>query len=446
MRVLRIGWLLARPARAGRSASVLPIVAFAVTSALLLTVLGGAQAFFSWRGEDAVGYQSLAVIALSLLIVPLISLGGAAARLSARRRDDRLATLRLLGAGTGLVAALTVIEATVLAVAGAVVGIVGYAALVPLVALIPFRGSPLGAAALWLSPLAVAAVIAAMAVIAGLSALLGLRQVVISPLGVRARQNPPRLHWVRLVAGLVVVAAAIVAVQLAPSLGGVVIMLAVLAAGFGGTLAVLGLVGPFVLRAFATRHARTAKTASRLIAARTVLESPKAAWRQVGGVAMTSFMAVFAGTGVAVMSTLGSGSADRATVLLVHDIRTGIILTVAISFLLVACSVAVNQTAGILDRRDLYVGLDRLGMPLTTMDAARRRAVLSPLAIVTIGSAVCAAVVVLPLAGVALVVAPFSLLTVAACLVAGVLIVWLGLVATRPVVRGVLAAGARLAD
>ena len=46
-------------------------------------------------------YQALAVIALVLLVVPLVSLGGAAARLSARRRDDRLATLRLLGATPG---------------------------------------------------------------------------------------------------------------------------------------------------------------------------------------------------------------------------------------------------------------------------------------------------------------------------------------------------------
>ena len=90
---------------------------------------------------------------------------------------------------------------------------------------------------------------------------------------------------------------------------------------------------------------------------------------------------------------------------------------------------------GILDRRDLYVSLDRLGMPRTTMDAARRRAVMSPLRQVTIGSALCAVAVILPLAGISLIVAPLSLATIAACIVAGVALVWLGLRATRPVLE-----------
>ena len=55
------------------------------------------------------------------------------------------------------------------------------------------------------------------------------------------------------------------------------------------------------------------------------------------------------------------------------DIRTGILITVVGSFLMVACSVGVNQAAGILDRGELYRSLDMLGMPVATMDAARRR-------------------------------------------------------------------------
>ena len=48
------------------------------------------------------------------------ALGGSAARLSARRRDDRLASLRLLGATPRLVRTLTVVESTVLAAVGAI--------------------------------------------------------------------------------------------------------------------------------------------------------------------------------------------------------------------------------------------------------------------------------------------------------------------------------------
>lgn len=439
MSMLRIGWLLTRPARGGRAALLLPIAAFAVMTTLLLTVLAGAAVFSSWHGQAAAGYQLLAAIALALVLVPLVGLGGGAARLSARRRDDRLATLRLLGASTRAVAALTVAESAVLALAGAVVGVAGYAVLVPAVGLIPFRGAPLTASALWLPPLAVAAVVVAVAAIAAASALLGLRRVVISPLGVRTRQLPPRPHWTRLAVGAALIVGVVVVLQAAPSLGGITVMIVVLGAGFACAAAVLNLVGPFALALLARGQARRARDAVRLIAARTVLESPKAAWRQVGGVAMVSFTAVFAGIGVALAGAAGNsssiGSADR---MLFADIRTGVLITVIASFLLVACSVGVSQAAAILESRDLYTGLDRIGMPARTMDEARRRAVMSPLLAVTLGSAVCAVITVLPLAGITLILAPLSLATILGCLLAGVLIVRVALLATRPVLTAVL--------
>jgi hypothetical protein len=69
---------------------------------------------------------------------------------------------------------------------------------------------------------------------------------------------------------------------------------------------------------------------------------------------------------------------------------------------------------------------------------ALRRAVLSPLRIVTVGSAVVAAALIFPLAGLALIVAPLSLLTIAGCLAAGILVVRLSLLATRPALVGAL--------
>jgi hypothetical protein len=274
----------------------------------------------------------------------------------------------------------------------------------------------------------------AVAALAAVSAVLGLRQVVISPLGVRTRQDAPKLHWLRVAVGVAVVVLAFGVMSVLQVAGSAMIILALLALGFGGTLAVLNLVGPWVIRLAAAGQAKRAKTPARLLAARTVLESPKAAWRQVGGIAMTSFMAVFAGAGVAVLGAFESGS-DAASRLLVGDIRTGILITVVGSFLMVACSVGVNQAAGILDRGELYRSLGMLGMPTSTMDAARRRAVMSPLRITAIGSAVTAAVVMLPLTGLTLIVAPLSLVVIAAVLAAGIGIVWLGLAATRPVLE-----------
>lgn len=439
MTTLRIAWLLTRRSAADRSTVVLPMIAFAVVTALLLIVSGGAQAFFSWTDGDAFLYQLLAVVALALLIVPLVALGGSAARLSARRRDDRLASLRLLGATPATVGALTVIESTALAVGGALVGVVIYLVTVPLVGLLSFRGEPLGDAVL-LHPLLVVAAVLAIAVLAAISAIVGLRSVIVSPLGVRTKQTAPRMHWVRVVIGVAVVAitfAAMSALQLAAGFG---VVLTVLAVGFGGTVAVLNLVGPWVIRLVASGQAKRAKTVKKLLAARSILESPKAAWRQVSGVAMTSFMAVFAGIGVALLGAMSErGDLDGQSLQLYTDIRTGVIITVVASFLMVACSVGVNQASAVLDRRALYVSLDRLGMPVETMNAARGRAVLSPLRMTTIGSAVTAGVVIFPLTGMALLVAPASLAMIAGCLAAGILIVWLGLLATRPVLTRVLA-------
>ncbi|WP_448811501.1 FtsX-like permease family protein [Agromyces bauzanensis] len=430
--IARVAWLLARPGTTGVAATVLPVAAFAIVTALLLAVLGGAQSFWTWTDEWAVTYQALAVIALVLLVVPLASLGGAAARLSARRRDDRLATLRLLGATPATVSALAVIESAALAAAGAVAGVAVYAALVPALALIPFRGEALGIEGVLLGWIPLVAVPVGVVLLAVVSAVLGLRLVVISPLGVRTRQDAPKLHWIRAVVAVVVVALAVGVIAVLQVAASAIMILAMLALAFGGALAVQNLVGPWAIRLVAQTQARAAKTTAKLLAVRAVLESPKAAWRQVSGVAMTSFMAVFAGSGLAVLSSLGEGAPQREEQLLLADIRTGILITVIGSFLMVACSVGVNQAAAILDRRDLYEALGKLGMPTSTMDAARRRSVMSPLRITAIGSALTAAVVMLPLTGVTLIVAPLSLAVIAAVLAAGIGVVWLGLLATRP--------------
>lgn len=433
MTTLRIAWLLARRGAADRSVVLLPIVAFAIATVLLLVVAGGAQAFFSWRDDDAIIYQMLAAIGLALLVVPLLTLGGSAARLSARRRDDRLAGLRLLGATPASVAALTVIESTMVAAIGAAAGVVLYLPASRLIGLIPFRGDALGADA-YLAPGGVALCAVGVVALAAVSAMVSLQGVIVSPLGVRTRQNAPRMHWIRAAVAVAVVGATFVAMSMLRAMEAGVILV-VLGVGFGGTIAVLNLIGPLVLRLMALVQCRRAKTARRLLSARAVLESPKAAWRQVSGVAMTSFMAVFAGVGVGLM---GAAAGDPAFDLLVVDIRTGIIVIVTISYLMVACSVGVNQSAAILDRRDLYVSLDRIGMPVGEMDAARARAVMSPLRVTAFGSALTAAIVVFPLAGYVLLTAPLTLVTIAACLAVGILLVWLALRATRPVLRHAL--------
>ncbi len=431
--ILRLTWMLSRPGAQSPAALLLPAVAFAVTTAIALTVLGGAMMFWRWTNESAETFQYLSIVALALLLVPFVSLGGSAARLSARRRDDRLATLRLLGATPADVMKMTILESTGVAIIGAVAGVVLYYAISPLVGLIHFGGAGIGAATLWINPLLIIAVIVSVAVIAGASAAIGLRQVNISPLGVRTKQSAPTVRGLRIIIGLLGIGAAFRALQIAKEDPNFTIFVLVICGAFATGVGILNLIGPWAIARAARRSVKRARSAQRLLAARNILESPKGAWRQVSGVAMTSFIAVAAGSLMAVAAT-----DDPETAIINADIRTGVLIVLFTSFIITACSVGVNQASAIYDRRELYVSLDRLGMPREVIENARTRAVMSPLLLVSLGSAIIAGILVFPLFGIALITAPLSTLVIAASLTTGIGIVRLALMATRPVLTTVL--------
>ncbi|GAA1595390.1 FtsX-like permease family protein [Leucobacter chromiireducens] len=439
--IARVLPLLSRPSRQGSSALVLPAVAFASVTALLAIVLGGAQTFWGYTDELAPLYWMCAVTALVLLVVPLISLGHAAARLSARRRDDRLAVLRLLGMPGRSTALLAVVEASAVAFVGAVAGVLVSYLASPLVGLISFRGAPLGAAGVALPPLHAVLVVLGITTVAALSAVVSLRRVVISPLGVALKQHAPKLPWVQAlfaVAGIVLASAIISAVNGLGAAGGFTAIIAGLGIAFGVALLALDLIGSWLIGVFGRGKAKRAQTPADLLAARQILESPRGAWRQVSGVAMASFVAVFAGSGVALLSAVeepGSG----ADAFPVADIRTGIIITVIGSFIMVACSVGVTQAAQILDRRDVSRSLAIMGTPLEVQDAARRKATLLPLLLASVGSAILAGTLMFPLLGMAIVVAPISLAVILSSVAAGILLVLAALLATRPLLRAAAA-------
>lgn len=421
----------------------LPVLAFGTVTTLLLTVAGGSQVFWSWSDDIAGTYQALAVVALVLLVVPLLTLGASAARLAARRRDDRLASLRLLGANSATVVWMTVIESTLLAAVGAVAGAGLYACLAPFLGLLQFRGHAIGSYA-WLPVPSILGCILAVCLLAATSAALGLRKVVVTPLGVRTRQTADGAHWVRGIVAAVVVVIGAVAMGMLSSFGAFIVIVAVMGGCFGLALLALNLMGPWVLRLHASAQLKRARRPEHLLAARTVLESPKESWRQVGGVAMTSFVGVFVGVGMALAESMGGSGGDE-TALLVRDINTGVMITLLGSFLMVACSAGVNQASAVLDRASMLVALDRVGMPTKLMVAARVRAVMSPLFLVAGISAAAAAVLVLPLTGATLLTQPLVLLTIATVFGAGFLLVRLAVAAGTAQIGQVLARPERFA-
>lgn len=432
---------LMRPSRGDHSAVMLPVVAFAIIGAV--TYLAAALARLFWEAsDDGFGqYGILAVAMLAVLVVPAGTLGSAAAQLSARRREDRLAVLRLLGASSTWVRGFAVIEASLLAAAGAIAGLLGYAVLVPALASVTVSGRRPTLSEVWLPAWTLSVLVCALVAVAAISAAVGLRRVIISPLGVRKRTDAPRLHWIRLLTGAVILAGGVTLIQVTSASWGAVGITAAIVIVLVGVMAVLNLVGPFLIGWDARRKLARARTAEELIAARGVLESPAAAWRWVSGVGLASFIAVPSGSVLGFLDMVQNGdtilSADQ--LVFFADIRTVVIAAVAVSYLLVACTVGITQAASVLERRTLYVSLDRLGMPTRVMNRSRRRAVASPLLVAAVFPAVAACVLFAPVVALSVFTAPLFIATVITCIALGLLLVQLGVVATAPLLRRVLA-------
>ncbi len=184
-------WLVVRPARTGLLSAVLPVVTFAVMTTAVLSSSVVARHY--WHAPDSAlgGYQVLGAAQIGLLLVPLNTLAASAARLSTRRRDERLATLRLLGAPAGWVRLSAVAEATLLALSGTVIGVGIHLISAPLLTLLPVHGQRPSLSQVWMPWWVVAIVATTILAVAGAITSVGLGQVVISPLGLRRRIQAP---------------------------------------------------------------------------------------------------------------------------------------------------------------------------------------------------------------------------------------------------------------
>jgi hypothetical protein len=82
--------MILRTSAADHSTWRLPVVAFGVIATIVLDVTGGAVMMWHLPGDNSGFYKLTSTIAVILLVLPLMTLAASAARLSARRRDDRL--------------------------------------------------------------------------------------------------------------------------------------------------------------------------------------------------------------------------------------------------------------------------------------------------------------------------------------------------------------------
>ena len=238
----------------------------------------------------------LSVVALAML-APVLIFIATATRLSAARREQRFAAMRLVGATRKQVSLLAATESTAAAVLGVAAGFGIFFLLRAPVAGIPFLGEPFFPADMSLSLPDILAVAIGVPVAAAVAARLALRRVHISPLGVarRATPRPPRAWRVLpLLAGLAELGFFVVHGTPASPSGEVWALLP------GFLLIIVGLIiaGPWLTMAAARVMARRTSRPGALIAARRLADDPRAAFRAVSGLVLALFITTVAVVGI----------------------------------------------------------------------------------------------------------------------------------------------------
>jgi hypothetical protein len=238
------------------------------------------------------------VVALALLFPVLIFIA-TATRLSAARREQRFAAMRLVGATPRQINVIAAIESSVAAIVGAVAGFGLFFVFRPPLAAIPWTGAPFFTSDLSLSLPDIALIGLGVPAASAVAALLALRRVRISPLGVTRRVTPksPRA-WrvIPLLAGLGELG--YFAVAGSPRTTGV--QTDAYVAGFLLVMAGLLAAGPWLTMAGARLMARRTRRPATLIAARRLADNPKASFRSISGLILAMFVTSVA---VGVIST-----------------------------------------------------------------------------------------------------------------------------------------------
>ena len=243
-------------------------------------------------GINAAGLDLvLSVVALALLF-PVLMFIGTATRLSATRREQRYAAMRLVGATPRQISVLSTVESTVAAAAGALIGFGLFFAFHRSLAAIPFTGAPFFPQDFALNVWDVLGVAVGVPVGAAVAARLALRRVQISPLGVtrRVRPKPPTaLRLIPLLAGLAELRYFLDRRPITSD-GQVAAYLP----GFLLVMAGLVIAGPWLTMVGARLLAARSRRPATLIAARRLSDDPKARFRAVSGLTLALFVTTVA--------------------------------------------------------------------------------------------------------------------------------------------------------
>jgi hypothetical protein len=248
------------------------------------------------------------------LVFPLLILVSTATRLSAARREQRYAAMRLVGATTAQVGVLATVEAALSALAGTLLGCLAFVLLRPAIADISLSGDRFFPHAVTATAPAYLALLLVIPAAATITSLIALRRVRTSPLGVARRATPPPpkvLSVLPLVFGIGLFLAVLLPAH--PPKGGQ--PNATAGPSFNLPLALLGFLfimiglisgGPWLTKQTARLLARHSSGPSGLLAGRRLEDSPATAFRAVSGLVLAVFVATTIGVVAATVNTAQS--------------------------------------------------------------------------------------------------------------------------------------------
>jgi cell division protein FtsX len=241
------------------------------------------------QGYDAGSLETILVIGALALLLPVLIFIGTATRLSAARREQRFAAMRLVGATSRQVSVVSAVEASVAALGGVVLGFLLFYLLHPVLQHLSLTGQQLAPGDLSLTPGDIIAVLIGVPLAAAVAARAALRRVVISPLGVNRRVTPPSPRAYRVIPLLLGIAELSFFVVVGPpkTTGG---QIDVYLLGFVLLMAGLVYGGPWLTMVGSRLMARRSSRPSVLIAGRRLSDNPRGAFRSISGLIIALFV------------------------------------------------------------------------------------------------------------------------------------------------------------
>ena len=241
------------------------------------------------NGWDASKLEVILAAGVLALLFPVLILIGTATRLSAARREQRFAAMRLVGATPQQISVISAIEASISALVGVAAGFGLFFLLRPAAVRVDFTGQRFFSGDLSLHPIDVLLVVIGVPVAAALAARVAMRRVYISPLGVSRRVTPPTPRVYRLVPLLAGIAelSYFVGVGRPRSTGGQIL------AYFSGCLLIMvGLVvaGPWLTMMASKLAAAHARRPAALLSARRLSDNPAGSFRAISGLIIALFV------------------------------------------------------------------------------------------------------------------------------------------------------------